>query len=237
MSVSKEVIKKIDRKVAGELITYNDFTYLKNFNAVALALSRFTKSGKIERLAKGVYFKPIISKYGSLKPNENEILKVLLGKKNKGYITGVVAFNKLGLTTQIGNTIEIKGNTSNRSLKIGKLRIKFKKSDEDFKTDDIEVLQLLDALQEVRKIPDTNLTEVFIKIRSKILNLSNDKIKTIARHAKNRRPQVRALIGSILEKKFPSIAASLQKTLNPFTVYKLGIGETIIPNKKKWNIK
>lgn len=237
MSVSKAVIKKIDGKISGELITFAEFSYLKNFNAVALTLGRLSKSGKIARLSKGVYYKPTITKYGNLKPNEDEILKKLLLKKNKGYISGAVAFNKLGLTTQVPNTIEIRGNSSSRLAKIGKLRIKYKKFNEEFKTADIEVLQLLDSLQEIRKIPDTTIKEIYTEVSSKILRLTEEKVKRLVLFAKNRKPQVRALVGAILDKRFPNLADSLLKTLNPLTTYKLGIDEYIMPNKKKWNIK
>lgn len=237
MNVSKAVIKKIDGKISGELITFAEFSYLKNFNAVALTLSRLSKSGKIARLSKGVYYKPIITKYGNLKPSEDEILKKLLLKKNKGYISGAVAFNKLGLTTQVPNTIEIRGNSSSRLVKIGKLRIKYKKFDEEFKTADIEVLQLLDSLQEIRKIPDATIKEIYTEVSLKISKLTEEKVKRLVLFAKNRKPQVRALVGAILDKKFPNLAESLLKTLNPLTIYKLGIDEYIMPNKKKWNIK
>jgi hypothetical protein len=237
MSISKTVAKKIDRKSTGELITFDEFSALKNFNAVALTLGRLSKSGKIERLSKGVYYKPTITKYGSLKPNENEILKMLLFKKNKAYISGAAAFNKLGLTTQVPNVIEIRGNNSSRLMKIGKLRIKFKKSDIEFKPDDVQILQLIDSLQEIRKISDTNVKTVYTEIGSRILGLTENKIKRLVLFAKKRKPQVRALVGSILEKNYPDIAESLLKTLNPLTTYKLGVDESVVPNKKKWNIK
>jgi hypothetical protein len=237
MIVSKAVIKKINSKASGELITFAEFSYLENFNAVALTFGRLRKSGKIVRLSKGVYYKPTITKYGTLMPNEDEILKKLLLKKNKGYISGAVAFNKLGLTSQVPNTIEIRGNSSSRLAKIGKLRVKYKKFDVKFKTADIEVLQLLDSLQDIRKIPDATIKEIYIEVSLKILRLTEEKIKRLVLFAKNRKPQVRALVGAILDNKFPNLTYSLLKTLNPLTTYKLGIDEYIMPNKKKWNIK
>jgi hypothetical protein len=237
MIVSKAVIKKIDNKAFGELITFSEFSYLGNFNAVALTFGRLRKSGKIVRLSKGVYYKPTITKYGNLMPNENEVLEKLLLKKNKGYISGAVAFNKLGLTSQVPNTIEIRGNSSSRLAKIGKLRIKYKKFEVKFKTTDIEVLQLLDSLQEIRKIPGATITEIYTEVSLKILKLKKQKIERLVLFALNRRPQVRALVGAILDSKFPNLTDSLLKTLNSLTTYKLGIDEYTMPNKKKWNIK
>jgi predicted transcriptional regulator of viral defense system len=237
MSVSQSVIKRVENKKSGELITFDEFSYLKNFNAVALTLGRLKKNGKIERLSKGIYYKPTITEYGNLKPSEDEILKRILLKNNKGYVSGAVAFNKLGLTSQVPNTIEIRGNNSSRFAKIGKLRIKYKKSDDEFRTEDVQVLQLLDALQEIRKIADTNCSDAYIEIKSRMLKLSEDEIKRLFYFTKNRKPCVRALVGSILEKKFPEMAQSLLKTLNSLTTYKLGIDESVLLNMKKWKIK
>ncbi len=237
MSVSQSVLKRIANKKTGELITFDEFSYLNNLNAVALTLGRLNKTGKIQRLSKGVYYKPTITEYGNLKPSEDEILKKILLKNNKGYVSGAVAFNKLGLTTQVPNTIEIRGNNSSRLTKIGKLRIKYKKSDDEFRAGDVQVLQLLDALQDIRKISDTNFTDAYLEIKSKILKLPEGEIKRLFYFSKNRKPRVRALVGSILEKKFPEMALTLLKTLNSLTTYKLGINDAIIPNMKKWKIK
>lgn len=237
MSVSQSVAKKIENKKTGELITFDEFSYLKNFNAVALTLGRLNKIGKIERLSKGIYYKPTITEYGKLKPSEDEILKKILLKNNKGYVSGAVAFNKLGLTTQVPNTIEIRGNNSSRLTKIGKLRIKFKKSDDEFRTEDVPVLQLLDALQDIRKISDTNINDAYPEIKFKILRLTQDEIKRLFFFTKKRKPRVRALVGSILEKEYHEMAQSLLKSLNSLTTYKLGVDKAIIPNMEIWKIK
>ena len=237
MNVSQSVVKKIENKKTGELITFDEFSYLKNFNAVALTLGRLNKIGKIERLSKGVYYKPTVTEYGNLKPSEDEILKRILLKNNKGYVSGAVAFNKLGLTTQVPNTIEIRGNSSSRLTKIGKLRIKFKKYDDEFKPQDVPVLQLLDALQDIRKISDTNFNDAYLEIKSKILRLTEDEIKRMLYFSKKRKPRVRALVGSILEKKYPEMGEALLKTLNSLTTYKLGVDKALIPNMEKWKIK
>ena len=237
MNVSKNVMKKVKAKKEGEIITYDEFAYLENFNAVALALSRLNKSGYISRLSKGVYYKPKKTSYGPVKPNENEILKKILLKNNKGYISGAVAFNKLGLSTQVPNTIEIRGSYSSRLTKIGKLRIKYKKSNIEFKSDDVNLLQLLDSLQDIKKIPDTNVNEVYVRIKERILGLGEERIKRLAQLSKDRRPQVRALVGSILDEEKPDLAKPLFKSLNSLSVYKIGLREEIVPNKKKWKIK
>ena len=173
-----------------------------------------------------------------LRPSDEEILKALIEKKKKGYVSGVASFNKLGLTTQVPNTVEIAGNHSPRVVKIGKLRIKYTKSSGDLKSmADAPLFQILDALQNIKKIPDSNIETIFVDLRSKVLELSEEKIKRIVSLSKKRRPFVRALMGAMIEKKFLVMANDLKSSLNSLTSYKLNISDTVFPNKKKWYIK
>lgn len=51
-------------------------------------------------------------------------------------------------------------------------------------------------------------------------------------------PMVRALLGTIIENDCGMAKAQpLWDSLNPVTVYKLGISEDALPNKKKWRIE
>ena len=95
----------------------------------------------------------------------------------------------------------------------------------------------MDALQDIRKISDTNFNDAYLEIKSKILRLSEDEIKRMLYFSKKRKPRVRALVGSMLEKKYPEMGEALLKTLNSLTTYKLGVDKTLIPNMEKWKIK
>ena len=117
------------------------------------------------------------------------------------------------------------------------MRIKYRKSDIEFKSEDVNLLQLLDSLQDIKKIPDAVVSDIYIGIKEKILLLPSEKIKRLVQLSKDRKPQVRALVGSILDEKNPDFALSLFKSLNSLSVYKIGLSESIVPNKKKWKIK
>jgi hypothetical protein len=104
MKVSDIVTNKINRFKTGYVFTYDDFDIpVKNLSALKMSLNRLILAGKIIRLSKGQFYKPEISQFGSLRPAEFQIVKDLLEDDNKiiGYLTGISAFNKLGLTTQI----------------------------------------------------------------------------------------------------------------------------------------
>lgn len=236
MTTSKEVLKKIKHKKPGEIITFEEFSDLENSNAVALTLSRLFKKGVLLKMGKGLYYKPKITRFGTLMPNENEVLKTLIKKNKKGYISGLAAFNRLGLTSQVSNLITISGGKSSHERKIGHLTIKFKQGNHtNFK--DTPFLQILDALKNIKKIPDAKINESIIILKNKILSYDEDEIHRIVFLAKKSKSSVRALLGAMIEKKYLKESSELLETLNPLTMYKLNISEEILPNKRKWKIK
>ena len=128
MNVSDLVANKINRLKNGYVFTYDEFNVPVNkVDALKKALSRLVAAGKIVRLSKGQFFKPEKTEFGLLQPIEFQIVKELLEGKNKivGYITGVSIYNKLGLTTQVSNTIQIGTNIDRKPKKRGKYNIRF----------------------------------------------------------------------------------------------------------------
>lgn len=237
MIVSKEVSKRVKNKPLGELITYDEFKDLDNFSAVSSTLKRLQKTGIIERLSKGMYYRPKKTQYGTLPPTESEVLKALLKTKSKGHVSGITAFNALGLTTQVPNVVVIAGDNSPRFRTIGQLKIKFTKGDGATNLKDTKILQILDAMQSIKKISGTNVTDAFAALKQKIETLTEDEIKRMATLAQKRRPLTRALLGAMIENKYPEESRKLAKTLNSLTIYKLGISDELLPNKNKWKIK
>ncbi len=73
-----------------------------------------------------MFFKPKQTVFGELLPKEEEILKPYLYKNGYriAYITGIYLYNKLGLTTQIPQTIKIA--SRNKEIKVNKSNLKIK---------------------------------------------------------------------------------------------------------------
>jgi predicted transcriptional regulator of viral defense system len=76
------------------------------FQAVAQALSRLAKSGVIERLSKGVYYRARPTALGRSRPNPASLQK-LVSPRQKVYPAGLAAANLLGFTTQSGPQLEL----------------------------------------------------------------------------------------------------------------------------------
>ena len=61
---------------------------------------------------------------------------------------------------------------------------------------------------------------------------------SLIRYALKYPPRVRALLGSILEQiNSKSDLSKLKSSLNPITVYKIGIDASILKSAKFWNIQ
>jgi hypothetical protein len=113
-----------------------------------MSLNRLVSSEKIVRLSKGQFYKPEITDFGTLRPSEYQVVKDLLEDDQKiiGYLTGVSAFNKLGLTTQISNTIQIGTNFNSKTMKRGKYSIRFLRQKNTLSKNNIYLLQILDSI-------------------------------------------------------------------------------------------
>lgn len=234
MTVAKEVKQKILSMEEGRIITYEDFAYLQNFNAVSLVLSRLAKDGTIKRLEKGKYFKPKKSKFGTTGPGESEIIKSLV---DEGYVSGNVAYNKLGLTTQIPNEVTIIGKKYNRKTKIGKLSVRYQKREGSFNNKSRKYLQILDAIKDIKRIPGTGIDEVLRGLIRLIGDMSETEQERLVEYGMDCKPMVRALLGAIMEKIGNILFKNLQRTLNPLTSYNIGISNEILPNMTGWRIK
>jgi len=241
MKISDLVKYKIDRFAEGYVFTYDDFNVeVKNESALKVALYRLVKSGKIKRLSKGKYYKPKQGIVGKLNPNEYEIVKDLLKDGNKiiGYITGYGIFNKLGLTTQVPNVIQIGYNVDKNELKRGIYTIKFIRQRNKISKKNIYLLQLLDCLRFIKNIPDANINNSFKRISFLINELSENEQVYLSELAKNYPPSCRALTGALFENlgQF-QISEKLNETLKSTTWYDINISNDLIKNKNKWRIK
>ena len=240
MTVMSKVRDKVSQIDEGQLFTYDDVGLLnKDSYALSKALSRLVNNGTIERLRKGVFYRPKKTKFGELKPTEKQILELVLSKRvdSKGYITGLIVYNNLGLTTQIPNEVEIATPNPKKAEKIGKLKIRYIKGIAPKLKSDVEKLQILDTLKNFKRIPDRN-DELFVKLlKRKIKNLSDEDLSRLIDLSNRYNPGTRALLGAILELlEYDMLSAKIKTTLNKLTKYKLGISEEVLVNKKKWNI-
>ena len=241
MKISDYIRDKINRFPRGYVFTYNDFiTEVNKKEAIIKNLNRMVKSGKIKKLSKGKYYKAETNEFGTLLPEQYQVVKDLLEKDRQpvGYITGYSIYNQLGLTTQVSNTIQIGKNEIRPPMKRGMYKITFIKQRNTITKENIPLLQILDAIRYVKKIPDTTVADACKRLMVIIKSLSVEEQSLLVKLALKYPPATRALLGALLEQiQSKQQTDILRNSLNPITVYKFSIPEKVLPVAGKWNIK
>lgn len=114
-SVADLVRQRIER--GGEhLWRFEDFGDLP-FTAVAQALSRLARSGQIERLSKGTYYRSRQTSFGKSRPNPAAIQQMAARRKGL-FPSGIAAANLLGFTTQNSQRGELATNRQSLPRKL-----------------------------------------------------------------------------------------------------------------------
>ncbi|MCF8342363.1 MAG: DUF6088 family protein [Chitinophagaceae bacterium] len=129
-SIEKQIEKSIKSKPKGSLVLPDDYLSFGSSDAVRKALDRLQDKKVLLRMAQGIYVRPKISKLiGPLVPSAEEVAEAIAKRdKIRTVPTGSYALNALGLSTQVPMNIVLLTDGSPREIKIGKRKIKFKKT-------------------------------------------------------------------------------------------------------------
>jgi len=240
LKVTKYIKNTIDRLPKGYVFTYEDFDIdVNKKEAIIKALNRMVNSGKIEKLSKGKYFKPEKTPFGTLQPNQEQIVKDLISENGKivGYLTGYSIYNKLGLTTQVSNIIQIGKNQTRPKFKRERYTISFIKQKNIITKKNIRLLQILDSIKYIKKIPDTTIETSCLRLLEIIGKLNLDDQKELIRLSIKYPPSTRALLGALLDEiQNNSISINIKETLNPITKYEISGAKKALTHASKWNI-
>lgn len=240
MSISQAVQSRIDTLPCGQVFGYRDLPYyIEAPFAVAQAMSRMVSAGRVKRLSKGKFYVPRMGIMGPRKPSDSALVRSVLydGERLRGYVTGLALFNRLGLTTQVPRTITVAVEGGRREKDFGTIRIKTVPSRFPVREADIPLFEYLDVLREIKSIPDTDFNQVLRAMKGRISSLTAaERTRFVALASEYDTPQVRALLGLILDSGGQDVA-TLKKTLNPTTVYKLPVDKSAWPLAKDWNIR
>lgn len=127
-SIHSQIVGILKQLPAGSLIFPSQFLEIGSESAIKMSLSRLAKENKVERLAHGIYFVPKVDPMlGKLYPPIEEVAKAI-AERDKVNIkpAGAYALNRLGLSTQVPMNFVYITDGAARSIKIGKIKIKFK---------------------------------------------------------------------------------------------------------------
>ena len=241
MSIARSVRKSVEEMPAGRIFSYRELPdYLKSPGAVIKTVNRMVSDGKLERFSKGNFYVPKEGLLGRRKPSDGEIIRSTIYKNGRlrGYITGLSLYNRLGLTTQVPRTVTIALRGGRQKKEFGTIRINTVVSSEPMEEKDIRLLQYLDALKDIKNIPDSDINLSLTILRRYISELSRPEQSRLASLAENRYPpQVRALVCLLFSSLKLPVPDSLALSLSPVTVYKLKLDLSQWPTAKGWNIR
>lgn len=118
-SIDNKILNAINRKKHGTILFASNFADMGEQKTINKVFERITLSGKIIRLARGIYCKPKIDTefgFGIVYPSVEEVAQAI-AKRDKSRIvpTGDAALNKLGLSTQVPmNAVYLTDGTARR---------------------------------------------------------------------------------------------------------------------------
>ncbi|MCD6659254.1 MAG: DUF6088 family protein [Lentimicrobium sp.] len=242
MALAAEIRKRIKQLPEGKTFGYEDLCIAKeDYTTAAKALERFRKEGLIKKVSKGVFYKPEQTVFGELKPDYSELLRPYLFENGKrvAYETGTSLYNRLGLTTQLAYRVKIASRSKRININSGALKADAVKSYAEVTDNNYEMLGLLDAFKDIKRIPDCPVSRAISRLSAIVKELNERQTELLIKYALNYPPRVRALLGAILEKNGISMKGleKLKESLNPLTIIKLGINESDLPVKSKWHIE
>lgn len=193
------------------------------FTAVAQALSRLSRQGAIQRLGKGLYYRPRPTAFGDSLPNPAMIRSLPLGRRGV-FPVGVAAANLLGFTTQQPARLEVAtdGDSLPRLI-VGKDTVIHTRRPEAWRRLSEMDAAVLDFLR--RRGDASELTPE--ETVDKLLNLVREpgRFARILKVAESEPPRVRAMLGAIGQQlgQSPTRLAPLRVSLNPLSRYDFGI--------------
>lgn len=128
--VENRILNKIESGRKGRIYFIEDFENYGNPESVKKSLFRLCQKGVLYRVGHGIYCYPKVDKlFGIVPPNTDEIAFAIAKKdKLKLAIPGVVALNRLGLSTQVPMRVVYLTDGSSRKIKLGKQSIVFKRT-------------------------------------------------------------------------------------------------------------
>lgn len=206
------------------------------FTAVAQALSRLSRQGVIQRLGKGLYYRPRQTAFGQSKPNGTHIRSLPVRLRGV-FPAGVAAANLLGLTTQNPARVEVATNgLSLPRLIVGKETVIHTRRPESWRELSAVDAALLDFLRnrgEASELPPEETVDRLLE-----LFREPDRFERLLKVAASEPPRVRAMLGAIGQQlgRSESRLLALRKSLNALSRFDFGI-LAVLEYAREWQAK
>ncbi len=185
-------------------------------------LDRLEKNGDVIRLAKGLYYRPKITRFGTVPIGEEQIVNHFISH-NRGMMIGYRMYLKNGLTTQIGKRIELLS-TVVRQQRRNIDHITISKISMELTPSAISTIETFEILQNHRRIEDLNTSALaeYLQHFSKVYT------NKIADYILVHRPYKKSTIAFLSHcLNYLGVSNDLGKYLSPLSDYKIPTMEAI----------
>lgn len=127
--ISDQIISRIEQFSTEDVFVASDFVDIADINTIWQVLARQEKNGNIQRILRGVYYRPIFSQllqeYEAASPHN---VALALARKYGWSIapSGNTALNQLGLSTQVTAKWSYISDGPYNEFEFGKIKLEFK---------------------------------------------------------------------------------------------------------------
>ena len=206
------------------------------FMAVAQTLSRLARQGAIQRLGKGLYYRPRPTAFGASRPNSAHVRSLPVRRRGV-FPAGVAAANVLGFTTQNPARVEVATNgPSLPRLIVGKETVIHTRRPESWQALSETDGALLDFLRNRGKSSELSHEETANKLLEYFRE--PERFERLLRIAPSEPPRVRAILGAIGQQlgQPESRLSALRKSLNPLSRFDFG-SLVVLKHAREWQAK
>lgn len=125
--LTEQIIAHAKRLPEGEPIAAKGLLHLGKRAAVDQALSRLSERGQLVRAGRGVYLRPVESRFGKRAPSVERSVEALAKQRGEVIVsTGAAAANTLGLTTQVPVRSVFLTSGRSRKMTLGKQTVELR---------------------------------------------------------------------------------------------------------------
>lgn len=119
-TVAQQILSQACESPEGAPLAAKALLHLGSRAAVDQALSRLVQSGALMRAGRGLYVRPVQSRFGTRAPSVSKLMEGLAAQRSETIVPhGAAAANALGLTTQVPVRAVYLTSGTSRQIKLG----------------------------------------------------------------------------------------------------------------------
>jgi hypothetical protein len=125
--LTEKILEQVAEVPEGASVSAKSLLHLGTRAAVDQALSRLVKRGQLMRAGRGLYVRPVETRFGQRPPSVARMVEAIAGAKGEIIAShGATAANALGLTTQVPVRAVYLTSGRTRTLKVGKQTVELR---------------------------------------------------------------------------------------------------------------